>query len=608
MRPLSARWFHAVVPYPAYQRAAEMLAASRLVELDVPEIAGQSINDLVRLIPDVARCRELWQRYRAWLPPAELMRTSGPLPSAQMLTQALATLTEWERQSAALRERLTGFQTERDELQHWRIFISACNSRRLNIAFGGMGGLDSNMAAALLVLPVDVQLPDYPDALVVYRIVTDAHVYLLSLGTRQAERELLQRVGNRLLHKLIPPPWLTAESAAALPVVDARLKSLADELQAAGSELQALNERLKVAVALGTIQRIDWAISNLRGMQVDEYLAHIVGWTSDAKGDRLGGSLLDAGIPSVIDFPSAPAGKEPPIISSNPVWAQPFELFVRMLGIPGQNEPDPSRLLTVIAPLLFGYMFGDLGQGAVLIIAGILLRRRWPAMTLLISGGAAAMLFGFLFGTAFCIEGVVKPLWVAPLVSPLNVLFLPILGGAALILLSLVLSGVRAFWSGHIGEWLSVDAGLVTVYVGALLLPLQRNAAIAVIGTGLLWALAGSLLQRTGQGFGAAVSEFVELIERVFQLGINTLSFVRVGAFALAHAGLSLAFVSLAEVASSRWLGFGILVIGNVLILGLEGLIVFVQTTRLILFEFFTRFLTAEGRQFHPSVPPTVVQ
>ena len=97
---------------------------------------------------------------------------------------------------------------------------------------------------------------------------------------------------------------------------------------------------------------------------------------------------------------------------------------------------------------------------------------------------------------------------------------------------------------------------------------------------------------------------FTELFESIFQILVNTLSFVRVGAFALAHAGLSLAVVGLAEAPASPIGKAVVLVLGNALIIVLEGLVVGIQTTRLVLFEFFIRFMRAEGRPFRPLMPP----
>jgi V/A-type H+-transporting ATPase subunit I len=126
-----------------------------------------------------------------------------------------------------------------------------------------------------------------------------------------------------------------------------------------------------------------------------------------------------------------------------------------------------------------------------------------------------------------------------------------------------------------------------------------------LILAGGLWFVIGAVTSREAAAhrlatMGQAAAEFLELAS---QLAINTLSFARVGAFALAHAGLSGAVVGLADAAGGigYWL---VLVLGNALIIGLEGLVVGIQTTRLVLFEFFIRFLKGGGREFKPLAPP----
>jgi V/A-type H+-transporting ATPase subunit I len=80
-----------------------------------------------------------------------------------------------------------------------------------------------------------------------------------------------------------------------------------------------------------------------------------------------------------------------------------------------------------------------------------------------------------------------------------------------------------------------------------------------------------------------------------------------VGAFALAHAALSDAIVTMARVPDSAVAGLLILVVGNVVVICLEGLVVSIQTTRLVLFEFFNRFLRGGGRVFRPLAAPPVL-
>jgi V/A-type H+-transporting ATPase subunit I len=101
---------------------------------------------------------------------------------------------------------------------------------------------------------------------------------------------------------------------------------------------------------------------------------------------------------------------------------------------------------------------------------------------------------------------------------------------------------------------------------------------------------------------GAVAQTAGSSVERILQMAVNTVSFVRIGAFALAHAGLCAAVVGMAEASGPGY--WPVLIIGNAAIIALEGLVVSIQTTRLVLFEFFIRFLTARGRAFVPLAPP----
>jgi V/A-type H+-transporting ATPase subunit I len=127
----------------------------------------------------------------------------------------------------------------------------------------------------------------------------------------------------------------------------------------------------------------------------------------------------------------------------------------------------------------------------------------------------------------------------------------------------------------------------------------MMGALLALLG--LLVSLAGALAQGpAGQRLAALGQAAGELVETTLQLAVNTVSFVRVGAFALAHCGLSVAIVGLADAAQSRFSQMLILVLGNAFVLALEALVVGIQTTRLVLFEFFIRFLRGTGRAFRP--------
>jgi V/A-type H+-transporting ATPase subunit I len=294
----------------------------------------------------------------------------------------------------------------------------------------------------------------------------------------------------------------------------------------------------------------------------------------------------------------------PPLLLANPWWARPFEIFSRAIGMPSRNEADPSVLLAIAVPLLFGYMFGDVGQGAVLAVGGALLARRFPLARLFVAGGLSAIVFGVLFGSVFSMQGVIEPRWLEPLHAPLEVLVVPLYGGAVLLTLGLALAALESFWRGEARRWLGTDAGLGMAYL-ALMWSFVDARALIVAAAAVLWFCIGHGV--VAGSMRAALLAPGELVERLLQLLINTLSFARVGAFALAHAGLSAAIVALVHASDHPLVAAAVIVAGNLLIIVLETLVVSIQTTRLVLFEFFTRFLVAEGRVFRPLPTPSAL-
>jgi len=170
-------------------------------------------------------------------------------------------------------------------------------------------------------------------------------------------------------------------------------------------------------------------------------------------------------------------------------------------------------------------------------------------------------------------------------------------------LLGLLLNALESYWRGELRRWLQVDAAVLVMYL-SLLAALIVPGSLAVTVFALVWYLAGSLGGIRANIIARTVAGLGNLLEQLMQLLINSISFVRVGAFALAHAGLSLAFTIMAESTSSLVAGLLIMLLGNVIVILLEGLVVTIQTTRLVLFEFFIRFLRGSGRIFRPLAVP----
>ena len=506
-------------------------------------------------------------------------------------------LAGWQRDADPVVRRLQRLEPERAALRVWQSVIERLADTSLD--FGRLAAAGPSTQVALFVFPQDV-VPTVPADLLVRALDVDGEPCLLVLGTGDAIGAAAQQAAAQRGRKIEVPGWLAPTRDASLALIAARHTPCEREIDALRSTLATLEAKHALGPALTDIVRAAWCFRNAGPIEGGGILARINGWTGDPA--RVAADLDRSGARALVHFPAAPAHAQPPLVLRNPRWVQPFELFSRLLGMPGRFGADPSALLAVVVPLLFGYMFGDVGQGAVLLVAGLALQARMPVLRLLVPGGIAAIAFGFVFGTVFSLHGIVPPLWIDPLVAPLPVLLVPLAGGAALLTLGLALGGLEAWWSHEFARWLRREAGLAAVYVG-IMAGFLHPGAYLLAAAGAAWYVLGhaSIERRVG----AAPLAVLALAEKTIQILVNTLSFVRVGAFALAHAGLSAAVVALAEGTGNR-VGYVLaLVAGNLLVIALEGLVVAIQTTRLVLFEFFIRFFAATGRAFRPLAPPS---
>ena len=437
-----------------------------------------------------------------------------------------------------------------------------------------------------------------PGTVLAQRIDGREHGYLLAVGLRAQVAALDDGMSALKARRLDLPISLSAAGGDdILARLEARLAQIAQETSQLNTQLGACNSEHGLDTALADMALVGWFAERIPEFARTDHFVRITGWSGDAS-DRLQAGLRASGLHYLMHFASPPRELARPSVLHNPRWARPFEVFAGLLGVPGANEADPSLLLAFLAPLMFGFMFGDVGQGAVLVLAGFALRRRYRAAELLIAGGVTAMMFGTLFGSVFAREGIVPALWLRPLQQPLKLLEVGLAGGSVIILLGLALDALESHWSGEARRWWATRAGLVMSYLAAIACAVDSRAAW-LIPVGLGWYCTGEVAraQHRAQRLGASLAE---AIEALLQLLVNTLSFVRVGAFALAHAGLAAAINALCAGIGPHWLAILGLALGNAVLILIEGLVVGIQTTRLVLFEFFIRFLRGSGRALKP--------
>ncbi len=597
IRPRPARWFEALVARDDCTLLLEALAATGAIELEAR--AGATMPAaFTEILPALQRFNEYQSRYAAWWPTRGLAGSTVPETPAATLARGLAALDAWSAEVEPAIRALERNAAERAERLRWRELIDALAGSGLDLGALAKAG---PLARAILVEHAEGSEADTPGPLLARAIFAGGIRYSILFGAaddlESAARDAAASKGRS--HPV--PAWLTGNGEADKAAIGARLADLDAEDRRWRSQLEELHRRHGLQRALADLYRLQWVLANVNALESGERFAWVTGWSSDTTGAGLANAVARSGARALLHFATAPATKRAPLILANPRWARPFEIFPKALGVPGGSEADPTVLLALVVPLLFGYMFGDVGQGLVIAAGGWWLRDRNPVARLLIAGGLAATAFGFVFGSVFSMQGVIVPIWTDPLGAPIAVLAVPMVAGAALLAAGLVLHAMGSLWRGERARFYGEDLGLLALYVGILGSFLERDLAwLAIAGAAAYLAGHATHAGRLS-ALGTAVGE---LLERTLQLLINTLSFARVGAFALAHAGLSSAVVALALQSEHIVMRILIVVLGNVVVIALEAMVVSIQTTRLVLFEFFARFLTGAGRPFRPLPPP----
>jgi V/A-type H+-transporting ATPase subunit I len=296
-----------------------------------------------------------------------------------------------------------------------------------------------------------------------------------------------------------------------------------------------------------------------------------------------------------------------------PTWLGPFAALVRGYGVPCYGDFDPTWFFTISFTAMFGMMFGDVGHGLLIALAALFLRgdaRRFRPILLAV--GAAACGFGWLYGSVFGLEGVIEPLWVAPLSDPMRMLQAALwwgvgfLAATQLIMLynRIVARNWRAalFDAGGVAGLLLYLGGVATFYLGYTQESggqFAAEIAAAVAVTGFLLILIYHCSQQTEAWPGRFFLSLMASVEAVFGDFVHTLSFMRLAAFSISHVALAMVISTLsAEMGHVGQLIM--LVFGNLLILILEGAIVAIQALRLEYYEGFSRYFICFGREFKP--------
>ena len=410
------------------------------------------------------------------------------------------------------------------------------------------------------------------------------------------------------------------------------------ETERVEKELQALRERERERLSSS------WSYLRYRSecRDIRRYACHtrdsfyLTGWVPEdavaAMQEKLG-RFQD--LSCVIDVADDVEHFTPPTKLKNPFLGRVFQPFLEMYGLPSYNEVDPSLFMALTYCLFFGIMFGDLGQGLCLALIGLVLakvKKMWLGGIITCCGLSGA-LFGCVYGSVFGFEHVLPGFKImetttfagmGPVSNVLLLLVMSIALGVFMLLLVMVINiinGVRQqnfekilfghngvagilFYGGLIFAALAALAFGVDLFTPLYVLPvLVLPLVLMLFKEPLSRLLAGDPNWKRVSLGELLVTGFFELFETLLSYLTNTLSFMRVGAYAITHVGLMLVVHMLAELAGGVGgpVGILILVLGNAFVMGFEGLLVGIQVLRLEFYELFGRFYDDGGTPFAPK-------
>lgn len=314
-------------------------------------------------------------------------------------------------------------------------------------------------------------------------------------------------------------------------------------------------------------------------------------------------------------------------------FVKPFEEITKLYGLPNYNEVDPTPLLAFTFPVLFGLMFGDLGHGLVLLIGGLIVgslikgnQGMKNVCYIMATCGIAACVTGLLFGEFFGQPLPWGPLWFSPFDSVFNFLIFALFVGIIQICAGVVIEMVNYLLKHNAADAFLTSLPKLLFFVGGVYLIATCQLDFgAWFGGPILAPVIPFIIMVAGKPIYKKIAKPVEthesehpeqetVVGRFFEgadfltrMLSNTISYSRILALLMAHWALLLVTYTVAGLIET---GFGgivglvvaalVIIVGNIGVLALEGLVVFIHTLRLHFYEWFSKFYGGAGNEFKP--------
>ncbi|MDD6918785.1 V-type ATP synthase subunit I [Anaerococcus sp.] len=400
-----------------------------------------------------------------------------------------------------------------------------------------------------------------------------------------------------------------------LEETDKEIKELEEKIEAIKNKNEDLIEEIP-----HTIEYYEKSSEIKDKMAKGDKYFYLSGWVPESKVDDFK-NLEEKYDKTKVNINNRSYSSKPPTKLKNNILFRPFEFLVNMYGAPNYNEIDPTPFFAITYLLLYGMMFGDLGQGLVFVLLSFYVDKINKTFGGLVRRiGISSSIFGLMYGSFFGIETLIPTLLIKPFDNIMTVLIASVAFGVILMVISYII-GIfnKVKKQDNIEEGIFGKEGLagLMMMISFILIilnivgksPIPMPVAIIILVLSIVMIIFKQPLARRIEGdyplYDSSKGDYYvessfSIVEALLSVFSNLVSFTRVGAFAINHVGLYMAFEVMAKLAGGGIIGIIILILGNILIIGLEGMIVFIQGLRLEFYEMFSKYYEGNGRKFRP--------
>jgi len=558
--------------------------------------------------------------------------------STEIIARIKERVESLEKETKEIYSRLVAIKEERDEIERQKRILNVISS--LNIDFKSVKEeyekkykyIFVSIGAAptddLDIIRSDIEKVTKHFALYSHPLTTEESLLLLlSLQEHKEEIEFILNLHSFKKLKIVEELKEFERVEDAIAEIDIKLKKMGEEEKILFSRAKERAEKERQGIfAMKELLEIERELDDISvkfGRTIETYVVH--GWVPTEEVYRISGIIREEadGLCS-IESTSPAHGEKPPTLVINPQAAQPLEVITQAYGVPDYEEHDPTAMVAITFPLIFGLMFGDVGQGLAIALIGYYVGFKSKfkegakkAARVVMLCGISATIVGFLYGSVFSMEGLIHPLWFNPLELARedmpHLLQIALKLGVSLLSLAMIIHIANevahrkyaiAFVSkyGFAGLWLLLGGVVMMMKHGLDLIGIAKDIfAIPAILLPLVIMILGMW---KFEGVPFMVSFVESVFEGMIKFVVNTISFMRVVIIAIIHGALSLIMVDMMQIMPPGIKGMVgkafVFAAVNTIIIVMETFVSFIQTMRLHYYELFSKFFAGTGKLFKP--------